>query len=64
MLFVLVMSRVNGDYVRFRIYQVFSGVHVKFKFYQVFSGVRGVKQLWSTIDLMKKRLNSCGQPSI
>ena len=25
--------------VKFRIYQVFSGVHVKFKFYQVFSGV-------------------------
>ena len=27
-------------HVKFRIYQVFSGVHVKFKFYQVFSGVR------------------------
>ena len=26
-------------HVKFRIYQVFSGVNVKFKFYQVFSGV-------------------------
>jgi hypothetical protein len=25
--------------VKFKFYQVFSGVHVKLKFYQVFSGV-------------------------
>jgi hypothetical protein len=25
-------------HVKFRIYQVFSGVHVNFRFYQVFSG--------------------------
>ena len=30
--------------VKFRFYQVFSGVHVEFKFYQVFSGVHTIDQ--------------------
>jgi hypothetical protein len=33
------ISKTRGNGVRFRFYQVFSGIHVKFIFYQVFSAV-------------------------
>jgi hypothetical protein len=41
----------SGVHVKFRFYKVFSGVHVKFRFYQVFSGFMYMNPTKNLIDL-------------